>query len=126
MIWSVFKDGGKEDGVKCFFVRIHSDAHIDRNSSYRLANRTISEARRMLMHAHTVPSVAKYMARYVFDLKSFFQNPVLVLFTVIIYWYFTSYMFRFSLILSKTYSLLDKDFLSSVKMEIIEDIYCEV
>ncbi|POO00831.1 RNA-dependent RNA polymerase-type [Trema orientale] len=97
--WTVFKDGGKEEKkksptlspVKCFFIRIHSDAQIDKNVPYVLSNKTISEARKLFMHAHTVSSVANYMA-------------------------------RFSLILSKTYSL-DID-LSSVTMHIIEDEYC--
>lgn len=65
MIWSVFKDGGKEDGVKCFFVRTHSDALVDQNAPYKLSNISISEARHLFMHAHTVSTVAKYMARYV-------------------------------------------------------------
>lgn len=71
--WAVFKDGGKEEKrksptsspVKCFFIRIHSDAKIDQNTSYVLCNKTISDARRLFMHAHTVSSVANYMARCV-------------------------------------------------------------
>ncbi|POO00835.1 RNA-dependent RNA polymerase-type [Trema orientale] len=68
----VFKDGGKEEEkknptsspVKCFFIRTHSDAFIDQNASYILSNRSISEARHLFMHAHTVSSVANYMARF--------------------------------------------------------------
>ncbi|XP_062090886.1 probable RNA-dependent RNA polymerase 5 isoform X2 [Humulus lupulus] len=95
----VFKDGGNQEKrknpnsspVKCFFIRIHSDAQIDQKVPYCLSNKTISEARKLFMHAHTVSSVANYMA-------------------------------RFSLILSKTYSLnID---LSSVDIDIIEDKYC--
>ncbi|EXB59781.1 putative RNA-dependent RNA polymerase 4 [Morus notabilis] len=68
----VFKDGGKEEKkkdptsspVKCFFIRIHSDACIDQNVSYILSGRTISEARKLFMHAHTVSSVSNYMIRF--------------------------------------------------------------
>ncbi|KAM6599582.1 hypothetical protein CsatA_019191 [Cannabis sativa] len=95
----VFKDGGNQEKrknpnsspVKCFFVRIHSDARIDQKTHYCLSNKTISEARKLFMHAHKVSSVANYMA-------------------------------RFSLILSKTYTLnID---LSSVNVKIVPDVQC--
>nr|XP_023915657.1 probable RNA-dependent RNA polymerase 5 [Quercus suber] len=55
----VFKDGGKEEkkkdptssSVKCFFIRMES---IE----------TVYEARSLFMHAHQLPSVANYMARF--------------------------------------------------------------
>ncbi|KAK4601857.1 hypothetical protein RGQ29_011108 [Quercus rubra] len=55
----VFKDGGKEEkkkdptssSVKCFFIRTES---IE----------TVYEARSLFMHAHQLPSVANYMARF--------------------------------------------------------------
>ncbi|GMN25601.1 hypothetical protein TIFTF001_051452 [Ficus carica] len=68
----VFKDGGKEEkkksptssSVKCYFVRTLSKASIDQNASYILSNKTICEARQLFMHAHTVPNVSNYMARF--------------------------------------------------------------
>ncbi|KAM3743097.1 hypothetical protein ACB098_07G118400 [Castanea mollissima] len=55
----VFKDGGKEgkkkdptsSSVKCFFIRMES---IEK----------VYEARSSFMHAHRLPSVANYMARF--------------------------------------------------------------
>ncbi|KAM5547587.1 hypothetical protein ABKV19_001862 [Rosa sericea] len=66
-----FKDGGKRDKirsptsspVKCYFVRVSSDAAIDRDVGYWLSNRTIHEGRRLIMHVDTLPSVDKVMAR---------------------------------------------------------------
>ncbi|KAJ7973801.1 RNA-dependent RNA polymerase [Quillaja saponaria] len=68
----VFKDGGKEgkqkdsrtSSVKCYFVRMESSASINEGRSYILSNKTVSEARCMFMRAHTLPNVAKYMARF--------------------------------------------------------------
>ncbi|KAM7260355.1 hypothetical protein ACFE04_016096 [Oxalis oulophora] len=68
---SVFKDGGKEErkkdpsssGVKCYFVRMESDATIDINREYILKGKNIREARCVFMHLETLPSMAKYMAR---------------------------------------------------------------
>ncbi|XP_030488896.2 probable RNA-dependent RNA polymerase 5 isoform X4 [Cannabis sativa] len=71
----VFKDGGKEEKkksptsspVKCFFIRTHSTAHIDQNASYILSNgcyKTMFDRRLLFMHAHTVPNVAKFDARF--------------------------------------------------------------
>ncbi|KAJ4708521.1 RNA-dependent RNA polymerase [Melia azedarach] len=67
----VFKDGGKEEKkkdpstspVKCYFVRMESDASIDKGKHYVLSGKTVHEARAMFMHAHTVSSVANYMSR---------------------------------------------------------------
>ncbi|KAK1592184.1 hypothetical protein Q3G72_020916 [Acer saccharum] len=67
----VFKDGGKEEkrkeptssSVKCYFVRIESDASIDMGQHYILSGKRVHEARSMFMHAHTVSSVANYMSR---------------------------------------------------------------
>ncbi|KAH7512897.1 hypothetical protein FEM48_Zijuj12G0138900 [Ziziphus jujuba var. spinosa] len=67
----VFKDGGKEEKkknptsspVKCYFIRLETDAFIDKVGSYKLSNRTVAEARSYFMHAHTVSSVPTYMAR---------------------------------------------------------------
>ncbi|KAH9300823.1 hypothetical protein KI387_012406, partial [Taxus chinensis] len=67
----VFKDNGKENkkypmqsSVKCYFVCTKSFAEADKNSSYILFDKSIHEARSMFMHAHTVPSLKKYMARF--------------------------------------------------------------
>ncbi|XP_020528669.1 probable RNA-dependent RNA polymerase 5 isoform X2 [Amborella trichopoda] len=68
----VFKDGGKEEkrknanttGVKCYFVCMKSDAESDMHTPYILSNKTIQEARSMFMDVHTVPNLAKYMARF--------------------------------------------------------------
>lgn len=67
----VFKDGGKEEKkknptsspVKCFFVRMESNAAADKNNCYILSNKTVHEARCVFMHVHMVSSLAKYMAR---------------------------------------------------------------
>ncbi|KAB2072347.1 hypothetical protein ES319_A07G009400v1 [Gossypium barbadense] len=68
----VFKDGGKEakkkdrstSPVKCFFVRFESNAAIDDGKEYVLSGKTVQEARSVFMHVHTLPSMAKYMARF--------------------------------------------------------------
>ncbi|KAI4347069.1 hypothetical protein L6164_007918 [Bauhinia variegata] len=68
----VFKDGGKEEkskdptasSVKCYFVRIESDPFIDKRGSYILAKKTVSEARSLFMHVHSLSNVANYMARF--------------------------------------------------------------
>lgn len=86
--WTVFKDGGKEEkrknptssSVKCFFIRIHSDAWVDQNVPYELSNKTISEARKLFMHAHTVSSVANYMARCVLISIVFLKSSIYELF----------------------------------------------
>ncbi|KAM0969661.1 hypothetical protein TB2_017503 [Malus domestica] len=80
----VFKDGGKEEKkknptsspVKCYFVRMDSDASIDRDVWYMLTNRTIYEARSLFMHAHTVSSVPTYMARFSLVLSKTIRFPV--------------------------------------------------
>ncbi|RDX71616.1 putative RNA-dependent RNA polymerase 5, partial [Mucuna pruriens] len=66
----VFKDGGKEkkkdstsSSVKCYFVRMQS-CSPDENADYILSNKTVSEARTLFMHAHTLPTLDKYMARF--------------------------------------------------------------
>ncbi|KAF6142769.1 hypothetical protein GIB67_023251, partial [Kingdonia uniflora] len=68
----VFKDGGKEakeknptcSPVKCYFVRTESTASIDEKKPYRLFKKSIYAARCVFMHVHTVPNMAKYMARF--------------------------------------------------------------
>lgn len=37
--------------VKCFFIHIHSDALVNQKVSYCLSNITISDARKLFMHA---------------------------------------------------------------------------
>ncbi|KAK9947829.1 hypothetical protein M0R45_003431 [Rubus argutus] len=69
----VFKDGGNKEKkklkdptsspVKCYFVRVGSNAAIDRDTCYILSNRTIHEGRCLFAHVQTGPSVANYMAR---------------------------------------------------------------
>nr|KYP37196.1 putative RNA-dependent RNA polymerase 3 [Cajanus cajan] len=68
----VFKDGGKEEkkkdstssSVKCYFVRMQSCCSADESAVYILSNKTVSEARTLFMHAHMLPSLDKYMARF--------------------------------------------------------------
>lgn len=79
---TVFKDGGKEEkkkkdfatkGVKCYFIRTDSTSSNDMGSPYIFSGKSIHEIRMHFMHAHTLPSLAKYMARY----SSFFSNSLL-------------------------------------------------
>ncbi|XP_048562321.1 probable RNA-dependent RNA polymerase 3 isoform X1 [Triticum urartu] len=69
----IHKDGGKEgkrkegtekfsSGVKCYFLRTESGRN--RDDAYILSNKTIDEARKLFMHVHTVPTLAKYLARF--------------------------------------------------------------
>uniref|UniRef100_A0A1J3DWC0 RNA-dependent RNA polymerase n=4 Tax=Noccaea caerulescens TaxID=107243 RepID=A0A1J3DWC0_NOCCA len=68
----VFKDGGKEEkkkdfstkGVKCYFIRTDSTASVDMRNPYVFSGKSIHEARMHFMHVHTLPSLAKYMARF--------------------------------------------------------------
>ncbi|KAK1602773.1 hypothetical protein QYE76_037741 [Lolium multiflorum] len=103
----IFKDSGKADKIKeerkernkrctssvrCYFVCTESG--WGRGVPQFLSDRTIGDARKIFMHIHTVPSVAKYLA-------------------------------RFSLILSKTITLLNAEDLSTVKVVTIDDVPCE-
>ena len=47
--------------VRCYFVR--TECGWDRGGTYILSNRRVSDARKLFMHIHTVPSIAKYLAR---------------------------------------------------------------
>ncbi|XBI11519.1 hypothetical protein VPH35_138566 [Triticum aestivum] len=74
----IYKDGGRErrikaekkkernkkctSSVRCYFVRTECD--WDKGVPYILSNRTIGDARKLFMHVHTVPSVAKYVTRF--------------------------------------------------------------
>ncbi|TVU21362.1 hypothetical protein EJB05_30992, partial [Eragrostis curvula] len=74
----LFKDGGKEEklkeqrkkeknkhyvsSVRCIFVRTESG--WDRDEPFVLSNKTISQARRLFMHIHNAPTVAKYLTRF--------------------------------------------------------------
>ena len=76
-ILPVYKDGGKEkrkqengknegnhkysSSVRCYFVRTESG--WDRDEPYIFSNKQIDEVRKSFMHIHTVPTVAKYVAR---------------------------------------------------------------
>ncbi|CAL2274878.1 unnamed protein product [Prunus armeniaca] len=68
----VFKDGGNQEKkknptsspVKCYFIRVGSNAAIDRSGDYKFSNRNIHETRCIFMHAHTESSVSNYMARF--------------------------------------------------------------
>ncbi|KAF8118300.1 hypothetical protein N665_0005s0067 [Sinapis alba] len=68
----VFKDGGKEEkkkdfsgkGVKCYFIRTDSTASNDMGKPYIFSGKSIHEARLHFMHVHTLPTLAKYMARF--------------------------------------------------------------
>lgn len=69
LLLSVYKDGGKEEkkknptssSVKCYFVRMESG--WDSDEPYILSDKLVHEARTIFMHVHTVPTVAKYLAR---------------------------------------------------------------
>ncbi|KAL6838695.1 hypothetical protein ACP4OV_031409 [Aristida adscensionis] len=72
----VYKDGGKEKkrkdvgqgkikqqtSVRCYFVCTESGWMGD--EPYILSHKTIEQSRRLFMHIHTVPTMAKYMARF--------------------------------------------------------------
>ncbi|KAK9101032.1 hypothetical protein Scep_024462 [Stephania cephalantha] len=68
----VYKDGGKEESkknstsssIKLYFVRMESQALIDRGMAYILTNKSVHEARCIFMHVHTVDILTKYMARF--------------------------------------------------------------
>ncbi|GAU22806.1 hypothetical protein TSUD_142460, partial [Trifolium subterraneum] len=75
----VFKDGGKEEkkkedqttssksynsSVKCYFVRTESRCSVDQMQDYILSNRTMYQSRLLFMHAHLLPSIDKFMARF--------------------------------------------------------------
>ncbi|QCD92035.1 RNA-dependent RNA polymerase 1 [Vigna unguiculata] len=80
----VFKDGGKEEkkkdptssSVKCYFVRMQSCCSADESANYILSNRTVSEARALFMHAHLLPSLDKYMARFSLILSKTFKLSI--------------------------------------------------
>ncbi|XP_057969037.1 probable RNA-dependent RNA polymerase 5 isoform X2 [Malania oleifera] len=80
----VFKDGGKEEKkknptsspVKCFFVRMESNAAFDWNDSYILSKKTVHEARCLFMHVHMVSSLEKYMARFSLILSKTYKLDV--------------------------------------------------
>ncbi|XP_058722361.1 probable RNA-dependent RNA polymerase 5 isoform X2 [Vicia villosa] len=77
----VFKDGGKEEkkkdsttsSVKCYFVRTESYCSADERTSYLLSNKTMFESRSLFMHAHMLPSIDKYMARFSLILSKTFK-----------------------------------------------------
>uniref|UniRef100_K3Y3E1 RNA-dependent RNA polymerase n=2 Tax=Setaria italica TaxID=4555 RepID=K3Y3E1_SETIT len=72
------KDGGKEEklkeekkkeknkkcstSVRCYFVRTESG--WERDYHYDLSGHTIDQARRLFMHIHNAPTVAKYLSRF--------------------------------------------------------------
>uniref|UniRef100_A0A2P2JAG6 RNA-dependent RNA polymerase n=1 Tax=Rhizophora mucronata TaxID=61149 RepID=A0A2P2JAG6_RHIMU len=66
----VYKDGGKEEKkknptsspVKCFFVRMESEAKID-CKDYVFSHKTVREARALFVHAESLSSLSKYMVR---------------------------------------------------------------
>ncbi|CAM0880239.1 unnamed protein product [Alopecurus aequalis] len=74
----IYKDGGKakrkqekgknegnhkySSSVKCYFIRTESG--WDRDEPYMFSNKNIDEVRKSFMHIHTVPTVAKYVARF--------------------------------------------------------------
>lgn len=132
---SVFKDGGNKENkklkdptsspVKCYFVRVGSNAAIDRDTCYILSNRTTHEGRCLFAHVHTGPSVANYMARYLLFIElKFISRAVWNHFHFMILKYHPCWGIRLSLILSKTVSL-EIDWLL-VKVEFIDEDYCLV
>ncbi|CAL4978427.1 unnamed protein product [Urochloa decumbens] len=74
----IHKDGGKEEklkeekkieknkkcspSVRCYFVRMESG--WERDHPYDLSGHTIDQARRLFMHIHNAPTVAKYLSRF--------------------------------------------------------------
>ncbi|KAL5220095.1 hypothetical protein ABZP36_024808 [Zizania latifolia] len=74
----VYKVGGKEEKMKeekrkeknkkctstvrCYFVRTESGWSTD--EPYILSGRTVDQARKLFMHIHTAPTLAKYNARF--------------------------------------------------------------
>lgn len=72
----VYKDGGKDEkkkeekrngenkkctsAVRCYFVRTESGWKMD--EPYILSGKTVNQARKLFMHIHTAPTLAKYMA----------------------------------------------------------------
>ncbi|KAI3447029.1 hypothetical protein Pfo_003694 [Paulownia fortunei] len=50
--------------VKCYFVHIDSVSPYGYDKNYVLYRKTISEARRLFMHIHTISTIEKYMARF--------------------------------------------------------------
>ncbi|GMY36155.1 probable RNA-dependent RNA polymerase 5, partial [Fagus crenata] len=78
----VFKDGGKEEKkknptsspVKCYFVRMESTANVDQSTCI-LSNKTVYEARSLFMHAHSLSTVASYMARFSLILSKTVKLP---------------------------------------------------
>ncbi|XP_039822069.1 probable RNA-dependent RNA polymerase 3 isoform X4 [Panicum virgatum] len=73
----IHKDGGKEEklkeekkkeknkkcssSVRCYFVRMESG--WERDQPYHLSGHTMEQARRLFMHIHNAPTVAKYVSR---------------------------------------------------------------
>ncbi|KAL3625439.1 hypothetical protein CASFOL_030893 [Castilleja foliolosa] len=57
------KDQYNYSSVKCYFVHIDSVSPYECDKSYNLFGKTISEARGMFMHIHTLTTIEKYMAR---------------------------------------------------------------
>lgn len=62
--------------MKCYFIHLDSNAS-NAQSEYILHNKTVYEARSLFMHAHGLPSVASYMARYVDNSNNIFWRPIL-------------------------------------------------
>lgn len=85
--WTVFKDSGKEEkkkdptasSVKCYFVRMESHCSADERTFYILSKKTMFEARSLFMHAHLLPSIDKFMARYDTCAYTIFQSSSLSL-----------------------------------------------
>nr|XP_043622606.1 probable RNA-dependent RNA polymerase 5 isoform X2 [Erigeron canadensis] len=86
----VFKDGGKESlkngnvdkkrrssgTVKCYFVKRESIAPwIERDNSL-MSYKTTHDLRCLFMHVHTVPSMAKYIARFSLILSTTIKLPI--------------------------------------------------
>nr|AHL27588.1 RNA-dependent RNA polymerase 5 [Salvia miltiorrhiza] len=49
--------------VKCYFVHLDSISSNDHEEDYVLFRKSVSEARRLFMHIHTLSTIEKYMAR---------------------------------------------------------------
>lgn len=105
--------------MKCYFIRTDSTASNDMGKPYIFSGKSIHEARMHFMHVHTLPNLAKYMARYS-SLNSYRDAHLCNSESV----FFRQCLFRFSLILSKTRKL-EVD-MNGIAFQQIDDIHCLV
>lgn len=56
-------DKEKYSSVKCYFARMDSLSPDGCEDNYILSRKTVSEARQLFMHIHTLSTIEKYIAR---------------------------------------------------------------